>query len=114
MESPYCETYSRAFETIGRRWTGAILRAMITGRCRFSELVAAIPGLSDRLLSERLRELEAIGVIERTVTPSKPVLIEYHLTEMGQALSPIVDSIDCWATTWLTPAAEAASTSIES
>jgi DNA-binding HxlR family transcriptional regulator len=103
--SPFCAEYARAFEVIGRRWTGAILRALLTGSTRFNDIAHTVPGLSDRLLSERLKELEAEGLLARTVTPSTPVLIEYSLTDAGRALLPVVEAVACWATTWL-PAAK--------
>jgi DNA-binding HxlR family transcriptional regulator len=101
-------------ELIGSRWTGAIVRAMLTGLTRFSDVKQAIPGLSDRMLSERLKELEAEGVIERCVTPSTPVRIDYRLTEKGQALADIVMAVSAWASEWLdveSPATRAASVS---
>ncbi len=99
--SPYCQIYSRAIEIIGRRWTGAILRALMTGRTRFNDIAHTVPGLSDRLLSERLKELECEGIIARTVTPSTPVLIEYALTDAGEALTPVVTAVAGWAEEWL-------------
>ena len=99
--SPYCALYTEALEIIGRRWTGAILRALLAGRTRFNELSSTVPGLSDRLLSERLKELEGEGVISRTVTPSTPVRIEYCLTEKGEALAPVIEAVATWAEKWV-------------
>jgi len=99
--SPYCAQYTEALEIIGRRWTGAILRALLAGRTRFGELSSTVPGLSDRLLSERLKELELEGVISRTVTPSTPVRIEYCLTEKGEALAPVIEAVATWAEKWV-------------
>jgi DNA-binding HxlR family transcriptional regulator len=99
--SPYCAVYSRAIEIIGRRWTGAILRALMAGRTRFNDIAKTVPGLSDRLLSERLKELEAEGIVARAVTPSTPVRVEYALTEAGEALVPVVCTVAGWAETWL-------------
>lgn len=96
-----CPRFHYAVELIGRRWTGAILRAMLNGATRFSDITATVPGLSDRLLSERLRDLENEGIVTRTVTPDRPVRIEYHLTEKGQALGSVLDSIGTWAETWI-------------
>jgi DNA-binding HxlR family transcriptional regulator len=95
--------YHLAVELIGRRWTGAIVREMLNGTTRFGELRLAVPGLSDRLLSERLKELENEGVVERHVIPDSPVRIEYRLTAMGQALAPVVDVISSWADVWVNP-----------
>ncbi|HEX2058950.1 MAG TPA: helix-turn-helix domain-containing protein [Actinomycetota bacterium] len=92
-------------EIIGRRWTGAIIRSMLAGASRYSEIVAAVPGLSDRLLSERLKELEAEGIVERCVTPSTPVRVDYRLTEKGQALASVVHAVADWAGRWGDPPA---------
>lgn len=93
--------YHHAVELIGRRWTGAIIRAMLNGAKHFSELTATIPGLSDRLVSVRLKELESEGIVERVVIPDKPVRIEYLLTQKGRALESVVGAVDDWAQTWL-------------
>lgn len=103
-----CPLYHRAVELIGRRWSGAILYALYGGETRFSDLTGAVPGLSDRLLSERLKELEAEGLVVRTVFPEIPVRIEYTLTEKGRALGQVMDAIGAWAHRWLAPAAEPA------
>jgi DNA-binding HxlR family transcriptional regulator len=97
-EPVLCRKFHRAVELIGRRWSGAII-AMLVGResLRFNELLAAIPGISDRLLTERLRELERAGVVERTVEPGPPVRVAYSLTEAGRALEPAVSAIGAWA-----------------
>lgn len=97
----FCPRYHHAVELIGRRWTGAIIRAMLGGVTRFSDLTQTVPGLSDRMLSERLKELEAEGIVERTVFPDTPVRIEYHVTAKGRALAGVVDSIAAWAEHWL-------------
>ncbi len=98
--SAYCPVFQDAVELIGRRWTGAIVRALLTGSNRFGEILARIPGLSDRLLSERLRELESAGIVVRTVYPEVPVRIEYHLTEKGREIEAIVTAISAWAEKW--------------
>lgn len=103
IQTSFCPLYHQAVELIGRRWTGAILRAMLSGATRFSDITAAIPSLSDRLLSERLKELEQHGIVTRTVIPNTPVRIEYRLTEKGQALSNVVEAISVWGETWLKP-----------
>ncbi len=99
--SAFCPTYHRAIELIGRRWTGVILRAMLSGAARFSDIAAAVPGLSDRLLSERLKELEAEGIVSRTVVPTTPVRVDYALTAKGQALNEVIVAVSLWAETWL-------------
>jgi DNA-binding HxlR family transcriptional regulator len=97
----FCPNYQKAVELIGSRWTGAVLRALNSGLCRFSDLTAAIPGLSDRMLSERLKELEAEGIVDRTVVPETPVKVEYHLTEKGRSLDRVMTEIADWAHRWL-------------
>src|SRR3712207_8319617 len=98
--TPFCPAYSKAIEIIGRRWSGSIIRSMLAGASRFSEILAAVPGLSDRLLSERLKQLEQEGIVERRVTPCTPVRVEYHLTEKGLGLGAVVRSVNDWATAW--------------
>lgn len=98
--SAFCPYFHRAVELIGKRWSGAIVRALLAGAGRFTDLTAAIPGLSDRLLSERLKELESEGIVERTVVPSTPVRIQYRLTEKGTALASVIGAISDWAYTW--------------
>ncbi len=96
-----CPVFHRAVELIGRRWTGAILSAMLNGATRFTDIIHAVPGLSDRLLSERLKELEAEGIVIRIVHPETPVRIEYHLTDKGRDLSSVTDAVAAWAHRWL-------------
>src|SRR6185295_18255433 len=79
--SRFCPRFHHAVELIGRRWSGAILNAMLPGSQCFNELLAVVPGLSDRLLTERLRELEAEGLVRRSVIPGPPVRVSYELTE---------------------------------
>jgi DNA-binding HxlR family transcriptional regulator len=106
--STICPRFHHAVELIGRRWTGAILQGLLDGATRFSELAAAVPGLSDRLLSERLRELEAEGIVGRAVIPAVPVRVEYRLTAKGRALAPVLAAITAWAQEWI-PLPDAAS-----
>jgi DNA-binding HxlR family transcriptional regulator len=101
--SPFCPHYHHAVEIIGRRWTGAIVRALLAGATRFSEITAAVPGLSDRLCSERLKELEAEGIVARRVIADTPVRVEYRLTEKGAALIEAVSALSRWATAWVAP-----------
>src|SRR5581483_8786668 len=100
-DTSLCPTYHHAIELIGRRWSGAILQVMRGGTARFNDLAASIPGLSDRMLSERLKELEAEGLIERRVIPETPVRVEYRLTPKGEALGEVLDAVAIWAHTWL-------------
>ena len=106
--SPYCPVFQQGMELIGRRWTGSIVRSLLAGSNRFGEILARIPGLSDRLLSERLRELEAADIVTRTVYPDVPVRIEYALTDKGRELEDIVTAISGWADKWGPACAEKA------
>jgi DNA-binding HxlR family transcriptional regulator len=96
-----CGRFHRASELIGRRWTGAILFVMLRTPCRFAVLREAIPEITDRMLSERLQELEREGIVERIVTPQTPVRVEYSLTRKGRALGKAVKAIQGWAHTWI-------------
>jgi DNA-binding HxlR family transcriptional regulator len=96
-----CPLYHEAVELIGRRWTGAILRVLMDGPLRFSQVGQAVPELSDRLLSERMTELEARGIVERTVIPGPPLRVEYSLSRMGQELEPALSELQRWAGRWL-------------
>src|SRR3989442_11490863 len=92
-----CARFHRASEVIGRRWTGAIIFVLLRSRCRFATLRDAIPDITDRMLSERLQELEQEGIVERTVVPDTPVRVEYALTKKGRALASAIDAISDWA-----------------
>ena len=98
--APFCPKFHHAVEVVGRRWTGAIIRSLLAGRRRFSDILGTVPGLSDRLLTQRLRELESEGIVERLVTPTTPVRIEYQLTDKGRALAGVVRSLSEWAEEW--------------
>ena len=108
--SGFCPLFHRAIEIIGRRWTGAIIRALLSGATRFTQIRGTVPGLSDRLLSERLKELEGEGIVERRVLPDTPVRIEYWLTPKGEALASVVQAASEWAEVWLVDEAQAATT----
>lgn len=98
-----CPRFHRASELIGRRWTGAIIFVLLKSRCRFATLRDAIPEITDRMLSERLQELEQEGIVERTVVPETPVRVEYALTKKGRALAATIDAIADWAHKWGQP-----------
>ena len=99
---PCCSLYHRAVELVGKRWTGAIVMVLIEeGPLRFSEIKQAVPELSDRLLSERMKELESEGIVERRVIDDTPVRVEYALTDKGYALEPAVRALKSWANDWL-------------
>ena len=96
-----CTQYHRAVELVGKRWTGAILLVLMDGPLRFSEVKALVPDLSDRLLSERLKELEVEGIVERRVEDGHPMKGQYFLTVKGQALEPAMRAIKAWANSHL-------------
>jgi DNA-binding HxlR family transcriptional regulator len=98
-----CPHFHRAVELVGKRWTGAILYVLLeSGRpMRFSEIAHAVPDLSDRLLSERMKELEKCGIVDRHVTGTSPVRVEYELTERGRELDSALTELKHWADRWL-------------
>lgn len=95
-----CTRFHRASELIGRRWTGAIIYLLLRKRCRFAVLRDAIPDITDRMLSDRLQELEQEGIVERTVVPEIPIRVEYSLSKKGRALASAIDAIADWAEKW--------------
>lgn len=101
-EHPHiCPRYHRAVELIGRRWTGAIIRVLLAGPARYATLREAIPDISDRMLSERLRELEEQELVLRHVAAEMPVRVEYELSEKGRGLEKAVTAIAEWAERWM-------------
>lgn len=100
-EPKVCVRFHHAVELIGRRWTGAIISLMMGGPQCFNEMLASVPGLSDRLLTERLRELEAEGLVRRTVLPGPPVRVSYELTAAGKDLKPVIECLGRWAEQWV-------------
>jgi DNA-binding HxlR family transcriptional regulator len=95
-----CPQFHEAIELIGKRWTGAIVCALTERPMRFGELGKAVPGLSDRLLSQRLRELEDEGLVEREVEAGTPVRVTYSLTATGEDLGPAIAELKSWAKRW--------------
>ena len=101
MEKQLCPRFEAAFEILGKRLTGLIIRVLLPGAKRYREIASQIPGMSDRMLTERFRELEAEGIISRRVYPESPVRVEYELTPKGRELAPVMDSIQKWANRWM-------------
>lgn len=95
-----CPKFEAAFTLLGKRWTGLIIRSLLDGPKRFSDISDMIPNMSARMLTERFKELEKEGIILRTVYPEIPVKIEYSLTEKGRDLAPAMDEIQKWAERW--------------
>ena len=92
-----CTRFHYASELIGRRWNGAIIFMLLKQTCRFATLRDTIPGITDRMLSERLQELEHEGLVDRVVVPETPIRVEYSLTRKGKGLAEAVDSLASWA-----------------
>ncbi|HSP23291.1 MAG TPA: helix-turn-helix domain-containing protein [Planococcus sp. (in: firmicutes)] len=97
-----CPRFETAISLLSQRWTGLIIYRLLDGPQRFSHLTEVI-GISGRLLSERLKSLEAAGVVTRKVYPETPVRIEYELTEKGFSLKPVMDAIQDWSQEWVEP-----------
>lgn len=95
-----CPKFEKAMQLLSKRWTGLILYQLLFGCQRFSEIENALP-ISGRLLSERLKELEEEGIVNRTVYAEVPIRVEYSLTEKGQELKPVINEIQKWAEKWI-------------
>lgn len=96
-----CPKFEYAFHLLGKRWTGLIIYALLNGSKRFKDIADMIPHMSDRMLVERLKELEEEGIVVRKVYPEIPVRIEYELTEKGRALAPVMEKVQEWANQWI-------------
>ncbi|MCR6095457.1 helix-turn-helix transcriptional regulator [Salipaludibacillus agaradhaerens] len=96
-----CPKFESAFQLLGQRWNGLILRVLLQGPVRFRDISSNIPSMSDKMLVDRLKQLEEAGLIERSVYPETPVRIEYQLTQKGEALKPALDEIQYWAEKWV-------------
>jgi DNA-binding HxlR family transcriptional regulator len=99
--SQVCSRFHRAIELIGSRWTGAILQTLLQGKTRYAAIKGAIPDLTDRMLSERLRSLEGEGLVVRSVIPDSPVRVEYELSLKGRELQNALEEIASWAERWI-------------
>ena len=97
----FCPTFQRAVELIGRRWSGAIARALLGGPLHFAELERGILDISARALSQRLKELESEGIVLRRVDGGSPVRVRYELTAKGRALEDVIERVEAWAHEWL-------------
>jgi len=96
-EDPVCEHFQRAAEIIGRRWNPQLVRVLLAGPARYRDLKAAVPAISDHLLSRRLKELEEAGIVSRTVDSGSPVRVEYALTRAGEGLVDVIGALGEWA-----------------
>ncbi|GFZ33534.1 transcriptional regulator [Clostridium zeae] len=95
-----CPKFEAAFSLLGKRWSGLIIRTLLSGPKRFSDISETIPNMSARMLTERFKELEKEGIINRSVYPEIPVRIEYELTDKGRDLEKAMDEIQKWAEKW--------------
>ncbi|MBM7453195.1 DNA-binding HxlR family transcriptional regulator [Acholeplasma morum] len=100
MEKAICAKFESAFQVLGKRWTGLIVNQLMNGPKRFNELENEIK-ISGRVLSLRLKELESLDIVSRSVYPEMPVRIEYTLTKKGYALKPIMEEISKWGDSWV-------------
>lgn len=96
-----CAPFDEAMALLGRRWAGGVVRAMLQGASRFTEIREATPGITDRTLSIRLRDLEDAGILQRRVVGDRPVRTDYRLTDRGHALKPVLDEVEQWARDWV-------------
>lgn len=96
-----CPKFEAAFEMLGKRWTGLIINVLFNGPKRFKNIASFIPDMSDKMLSDRLKQLEELDIVVRNVYPETPVRIEYDLTEKGKTLKPAMDEIQKWADQWM-------------
>jgi DNA-binding HxlR family transcriptional regulator len=96
-----CPRYEVAFDLLGKKWTGLIIRSLLDGPKRFSDLTEIISNISAKVLADRMKELEQLGIITRNVYPEIPVRIEYDLTDKGRDLKTSLDEIQQWAEKWI-------------
>jgi len=96
-----CPKYELAAELICKKWTGLIIRVLMGGPKRFKDIKEQIPDMSDKMLTDRMKELEAAGVVVRKVYPEMPVRIEYELTEKGRDMKNVIESIQEWGNRWM-------------
>ncbi|CQR57141.1 helix-turn-helix transcriptional regulator [Paenibacillus sonchi] len=96
-----CPRFESAFSFLGKRWNGLIIQTLMSGPKRFKDISGLIPSMSDKMLSERMKDLECEGILVRHVYPETPVRIEYELTAKGRALEPVMQQIQSWAESWV-------------
>lgn len=96
-----CPKYEAASDLLGKKWTGRLIRVLLGGPKRFKEIKEQIPEMSDKMLTDRMKELEAEGIIKRNVYPEMPVRIEYELTQKGKELQPVIETIQRWGEAWM-------------
>lgn len=99
--SKMCPKYESAIDVLGKKWTGLIIRVLLGGPKRFKDIKEQIPDMSDRILTERMKELESLNILTRQVYPETPVRIEYELTEKGRNLEQVIEAIQKWGEDWM-------------
>ncbi|MCG7406244.1 helix-turn-helix transcriptional regulator [Paenibacillus sp. ACRRX] len=99
--SGMCPRFEAAFCILGKRWNGLLIKGLLSGPKRFKDISSLIPTMSDKMLSERMKDLEYSGIVTRNVYPETPVRIEYALTDKGLALQPVMEAIQFWAESWV-------------
>jgi DNA-binding HxlR family transcriptional regulator len=102
---PLAEPLSRVMTLLGKRWAGMVLSALMQGPLRFNEIKRSVPGVSDRILTERLGEFQELQLVSRTVTETSPLRVEYALTDRGEAMRPAITELTRWAEQNLNPSA---------
>ncbi|OAB46446.1 winged helix-turn-helix transcriptional regulator [Paenibacillus antarcticus] len=100
-EMNLCPRFESAFSFLGKRWNGLIIQTLMSGPKRFKDISSLIPSMSDKMLSERMKDLELEGIVVRHVYPETPVRIEYELTEKGKGLRSVMEQIQFWAEKWV-------------
>ncbi|MGR3763349.1 winged helix-turn-helix transcriptional regulator [Rossellomorea sp. NS-SX7] len=103
MNSTICPKYEAAFSLLGKRWVGVIIRVLFDGSCRFKDINDQIPNLSQKVLADRLKELEGCGLVQRECVEEKPLKITYTLTQKGRDLQPVLEAVHVWAEKWMNP-----------
>ena len=99
--APVCQKFHTAADLLGKRWTALIIQQLVPGPRRYCQLVEALDAVSERMLIQRLKELESAGVVERNVRDEQPVKVEYQLTRKGRGLKKVIDELEQWATEWM-------------
>ena len=100
-----CDAMTHVFALLGKRWSGLIIATLLDGAARFSEIARLVPGVSERMLSERLSELGAAGLVDREVEEGPPVNVRYRLTRRGEGLRPALAELQRWGEEQLLPSA---------
>jgi DNA-binding HxlR family transcriptional regulator len=103
-----CRRFQSAVDLLGKRWTPLIVQLLLGRPRRYSELHEELEVVTEGMLSQRLKELERAGVVERRVLDEQPVRVEYHLTDKGRALSRVISGLEKWADEWMDPGGQAA------